>query len=164
MFGIFNFLAQNRSTFVLWGIVDKKAYSSCLLTKSKCGQFFQYFEYAPRNWTRTRVVASLMCQSSLVACAKDPIMWWRAMWARNALEHASLREKGTTQHSVPRAQRPLDAKGMDCFRVHYDRKGDAPVKFEALSSACQIVNERLMKCVQPAQKNKAELMPFKQHF
>ena len=33
-------------------------------------------------------------------------------------------------------------------------KGDAAVKFEALSSAGQIVNERLMKCVKPAQKTK----------
>jgi hypothetical protein len=40
-------------------------------------------------------------------------------------------------------------------------KGDATGKFKALSSACEIVNERLMKCVKPAQKNKnkAELMP-----
>ena len=37
-------------------------------------------------------------------------------------------------------------------------------KFEALSSACQIVNERLLEFVQPEQKNKAELMPFMQLF
>ena len=41
-------------------------------------------------------------------------------------------------------------------------KGDAAGKFEALSSAFKIVNERLMKCVQPAHKQKAELMPFMQ--
>ena len=51
-------------------------------------------------------------------------------------------------------------------KVHYGHtKGDAAIKFEALSSACQIVNERLMKCVQPEHKtNKAELMPFKRLF
>ena len=43
--------------------------------------------------------------------------------------------------------------GMDFFRVHYGHKGDAAVKFEALSSACQILNERLLECVQPTQKN-----------
>ena len=51
---------------------------------------------------------------------------------------------------------------MDFFRVHYGRKGDEIRGI--ISSACQIVNERLMKCVQPEQKKKAELMPFKQHF
>jgi hypothetical protein len=42
-------------------------------------------------------------------------------------------------------------------------KGDGARKFKALSSACQIVNERLMKCVQP-ETNKAELLPFMQRF
>ena len=46
------------------------------------------------------------------------------------------------------------SKGMDFFRVHYGHKGDAAVKFEALLSACQIVNERLLECVQLMQKNK----------
>jgi hypothetical protein len=36
--------------------------------------------------------------------------------------------------------------------------------FEALSSTSQIVNESLMKCLQPALKNKAALMTFKQLF
>ena len=31
------------------------------------------------------------------------------------------------------------AKGMDFFRVHYGHKGYAALKFEALSTACQIV-------------------------
>jgi hypothetical protein len=53
---------------------------------------------------------------------------------------------------------------MDIFRVHYDHKGDAAVKVEAVSSACQIVKERRLECVQPVQKNKAELMTFKQLF
>jgi hypothetical protein len=33
-------------------------------------------------------------------------------------------------------------------------KGDATENLEALSSACQIVNKRLMTCLQPARKNK----------
>jgi hypothetical protein len=53
---------------------------------------------------------------------------------------------------------------MDFVRLHYGHKGDPAVEIEALSSACQIVNERLLECVQPAQINKAELMPFKQLF
>ena len=53
---------------------------------------------------------------------------------------AALRGKGTAQLSGPRAQWP--------------HKGDAAVKFEGLSSDCQIANERLMKCVQPAQEPK----------
>ena len=56
-------------------------------------------------------------------------------------------------HSGRRAQRST-AKGMDFFRVHYGHKGDAAVKFKALSSACQIVNERLLAGVQPVQKTK----------
>jgi hypothetical protein len=57
---------------------------------------------------------------------------------RGASDHVALREKGTTQHSGPRAQWPLVKKGMDCFMVHY--KGDAARTFEALASACKIVN------------------------
>jgi hypothetical protein len=45
---------------------------------------------------------------------------------------------------------------MDSFRVHYGHKGDAAVIFEALSSACQIVNESLHK--------KTKQMTFKQPF
>ena len=60
---------------------------------------------------------------------------------RGASEHAVLGEKGIIIFSL-RAQRPLAAKGMDFFsgalRPH---KGDAARKFEALSSACQIVNK-----------------------
>jgi hypothetical protein len=77
---------------------------------------------------------------------------------RCASKPVALREKGTTQHSRPRAQRNTPGQGHNghwpqnvFFRVHYGNKGDAAVKFEALSSACQIVNERLMKCVQPVQ-------------
>jgi hypothetical protein len=49
------------------------------------------------------------------------------------------------------------------FMVHYSHKGDAAVKFEGLSNACQIVNERHDVCTACA-KYKAELMPFKQCF
>jgi hypothetical protein len=63
-----------------------------------------------------------------------------------------LREKGTTQQKT------------DFFRVQFGHKGNAALKFEALSSACQIVNERLMKCVQPAQKKQSRAHAFKQIF
>ena len=60
--------------------------------------------------------ASPMCLSSLVACEKDPIMCQkRAMGVRGASDCVD-----TTQHSGPRTQRPLAAKGMDLFRVHCD--------------------------------------------
>jgi hypothetical protein len=75
--------------------------------------------------------------------------------------------KGTMPHSGSRAQPPLVAKGMDLlfWGGHYDHtKGTSPGKFEALASSCQIVNERLMKCVQRKKTNKAELVPFKQIF
>jgi hypothetical protein len=39
-------------------------------------------------------------------------------------------------------------------------KGDAGGKFEALSSVCQIVNERLMNCVQPVQKKLSRAHAF----
>ena len=54
-------------------IASVTAYSSCWLTKSKCGQFFQCLQYAPRNWIRMCAVESLMCLSSLVACEKHSI-------------------------------------------------------------------------------------------
>ena len=53
------------------------------------------------------------------------------------------------------------AKGRDFVREHYGHNGDATVKFEALSSAGQIVNERLLECVQPAQKHKSSLCSLK---
>jgi cellobiose-specific phosphotransferase system component IIA len=49
---------------------------------------------------------------------------------------------------------------MDFWGVHYGHKGDAAMKLEALSSARQIVNERLMKCVQPAQKKQSRAHAF----
>ena len=54
----------------------------------------------------------------------------------------------------------MPQKARICFRVHYRHKGDAAVKFEALSSACQIVNERLLECVQPAQKKQSRAHAF----
>jgi hypothetical protein len=33
------------------------------------------------------------------------------------------------------------AKGLDFFRVHYSHNEDAAMIFEAVSSACQIVNK-----------------------
>ena len=54
-----------------------------------------------------------------------------ALWEYS--EYAVLRAKGTT---------PLAAKGMDFFlSALQPHKGDATMKFEALSSVCQIVNE-----------------------
>jgi hypothetical protein len=58
--------------------------------------FFQYLQYAPRNWIRTHVVATPMCLSSLVACEKDLIMWLGAVWVRDASD--------CTAHSGRRAQ------------------------------------------------------------
>ena len=53
------------------------------------------------------------------------------------------------------------AKGMDFFRVHYGHtKGMPPWKFKVLSSASQIVNERLMKWVQPEQKKQSRANAF----
>ena len=45
-------------------------------------------------------------------------------------------------------------KGTDLLRVHYSHKGDT------LSSACRIVNERLLECVQPAQKKQRRAHAF----
>ena len=106
----------------------------------------------------TRAVASPMCHLS-----KDPITWLRAMWVRDA--SARNRKKGIIIIILsPRAQRPLAAKGMDFLGGIMATKRGCSREFEALLSACQIVSERLIKCVQPVQKNKAELMPFMQLF
>ena len=66
---------------------------------------------------------------------------------RGVSEYAALREKGIVIITFsPGAQRPLAAKGMDflLLRALPPHKGEAAGKFEALLSACQIVNERLM--------------------
>jgi hypothetical protein len=67
-------------------------------------------------------------------------------------------------YTQPKDTMATGRKRHGFFRGNYERKGNAAGKFKALSSACKIVNERLMKCVQPAQKHKAELMPFMQLF
>ena len=86
---------------------------------------------------------SCITDVSVLTCEKDLIS---DRELRRFRLRSTLREKGTTQNSGPQ-------KAWIFFRVHYSHKGDAAVKFEALSSACQIVNERLIKCVQPAKKN-----------
>jgi hypothetical protein len=48
-----------------------------------------------------------------------------------------------------------DVTVLTCQVLHYGHKPYAAVNPEALSSACQIVIERLMMCVQPAQKDHA---------
>jgi hypothetical protein len=58
-------------------------------------------------------------------------------------------------------RKTLGCKRPGFFRVHYGHKGDATVKFEALSSACQIVNERLFKCVQPMPHNYKQILSAK---
>jgi hypothetical protein len=76
-----------------------------------------------------------------------------------------LGEGNYNYYIQPKGTMVSGCKRPGFFREHYSHnKGDAVGKFEALSSARQIGNERLMKCVQPEQKNKAELMPFMQLF
>jgi hypothetical protein len=53
---------------------------------------------------------------------------------------------------------------MDFFRIHCRHKGDAAMKFEALSNASQIVNERLLEYVQPAQKKQSRAHTFSRYF
>jgi hypothetical protein len=84
---------------------------------------------------------------------------------RGGSEQAALREKGIIIIIFsPRVQRHWPQKAWIFWGALRPHKGEAAGKFEALSSASQIVNERLMKCVQPAQNNKVELKPFKQLF
>ena len=109
---------NNWLTFVLWGIVDWHILVLLLFVRphlvgwqSKCGQFFQYLQYAPRNWIRTHAVASTMCLSSLVACEKDPITWWRAMWVRVASDCVA--------HSGRRTQRSTPGIGLSLIELHF---------------------------------------------
>ena len=106
----------------------------------ECGQFFQYLQYAPSELDKD--ARSCVPNVSGFTCS----LWERPARDGEPCEWEELRiaqhTKGEGRNAALRA-----AKGMDFFRVHYGHKGDAAVKFKALSHTCQIVNERLLECV-----------------
>ena len=142
--------------------------------KSKCGKFFQYLQYAPRNWIRTCAVPSPMCLSSLLACEKDVIMWWALanktwdIWESHVSEscfRAHSREKGIIIIIfIQRTHQPLSAKCMDFLGG-----------IMATQSGCSREIRGIIKCLSNWVRDwwsvysldevcTAELMPFMQLF
>jgi hypothetical protein len=138
--------------------------------KSKCGQFFQYLQYAPWNWIRMHTIESPMCLSSLVACEKDPITWWAlanenwAIWESHVSERCfpslfwmiagwtgsgSGGEGNYNYYIQLKDTMDTGCKKHGFFQgALWSHKGDVAGWFEVLSSACQIVNNSM----QPEQK------------
>ena len=90
------------------------------------------------GWRKVNVDSS--SNKDTHSCVPDVSVFTCSLWERpdNVME--------STQHSGRRAQQR--------HGVYYSHKGNVAVKFEALSSACQIVNETNEVCTAWAKKTK----------